>query len=159
LKIIKIILDKPKRSDYIIINKHTGGAKMKNQNAVELGKLGRNKNTEAQADASKENGKKGGRPKSKWLKAVATAQSLCGDDNVTIFAQADSYLSSVWMNHTRHLSGDELGAVLAAMYCAYVAGIKSAQSTGQQEPEYRGNPIVRPWPGIGKVRKSDKYIL
>lgn len=36
---------------------------MKNQNAVELGKLGRSKNTEAQAEASRENGKKGGRPR------------------------------------------------------------------------------------------------
>ena len=34
---------------------------MKNQNAVELGKIGRSKNTEAQANASRENGK-GGRP-------------------------------------------------------------------------------------------------
>ena len=36
---------------------------MKNQNAVELGKIGRSKNTEAQANASRENGKLGGRPK------------------------------------------------------------------------------------------------
>jgi len=56
------MLDKPGRSDYIIINKHTGGNKMKNQNAVALGKLGRSKNTEAQANASRENGKNGGRP-------------------------------------------------------------------------------------------------
>jgi hypothetical protein len=56
-------LTKPKRSDYIIINNHTGGNKMKNQNAVALGRLGRSKNTEAQADASRENGQSGGRPK------------------------------------------------------------------------------------------------
>lgn len=36
---------------------------MKNQNAVALGKIGRSKNTKAQANASRENGKKGGRPR------------------------------------------------------------------------------------------------
>jgi len=36
---------------------------MKNKNAVALGKLGRSKNTEAQADASRANGQSGGRPK------------------------------------------------------------------------------------------------
>ena len=36
---------------------------MKNQHAVELGKIGRSKNTTAQAASSRENGKKGGRPK------------------------------------------------------------------------------------------------
>jgi 5-methylcytosine-specific restriction endonuclease McrA len=36
---------------------------MKNQHAVELGKIGRSKNTTAQAASSRENGKLGGRPK------------------------------------------------------------------------------------------------
>ena len=36
---------------------------MKNQHAVELGKIGRSKNTTAQAASSRENGKKGGRPR------------------------------------------------------------------------------------------------
>ena len=38
---------------------------MKNKFAIELGKLGRLKNTEAQKNASRLNGKKGGRPKIK----------------------------------------------------------------------------------------------
>lgn len=41
---------------------------MKNQHAVELGKIGRSKNTTAQAASSRENGKKGGRPTDKWTK-------------------------------------------------------------------------------------------
>jgi hypothetical protein len=35
---------------------------MKNKHAVELGKMGRSKNTEAQANTSRENGQRGGRP-------------------------------------------------------------------------------------------------
>lgn len=35
----------------------------KNQHAVELGKLGRKRNTEKQKEAARRNGRKGGRPK------------------------------------------------------------------------------------------------
>jgi hypothetical protein len=35
---------------------------MKNKHAVALGKMGRSKNTEAQANTSRENGQRGGRP-------------------------------------------------------------------------------------------------
>jgi len=41
---------------------------MKNQNAVALGRLGGSVKSEAKAKAARENGKKGGRPKTRWTK-------------------------------------------------------------------------------------------
>jgi len=62
---------------------------MKNQHAVELGKIGRSKNTTAQAASSRENGKKGGRPvekKTYWI--------LSGEGE-----------NGTWEKHTATLTG------------------------------------------------------
>ena len=57
---------------------------MKNQNAVELGKLGISKNTEAQAEASRENGMKTVKERYKTAQLLVSSNGFNAGEFVTV---------------------------------------------------------------------------
>lgn len=71
---------------------------MRNIHAAALGKLGRNRNTEAQATAARKNGKKGGRPG--VCRHVHRSGKRCESRSVLRWTMCELHFKSV-RNHRR----------------------------------------------------------